>query len=83
MRSKKPGYILSFALNLLVVVFLSLSMLRGYKISFKVKNNLTIFCLIPITLAIPYSANYLETYTEKYHAFIFLLCTVGIFNAFS
>lgn len=59
MPNYKPAYILSFGLNLLVVIFLSISMLRGHHLSFQVKNNLMIFLLVPVTLSIPYSAYYI------------------------
>jgi hypothetical protein len=83
MKDYQPAFILSFGLNLFVVVFLSLAMLRGYLVSFKIKNNLMIFLLIPITLMIPFSAQYELSETTKYYTFVGLLCLVGIFNAFS
>jgi hypothetical protein len=83
MGDYEPAYSFNFALNIVVVIILFWSMLRGYKWSFAMKNNFSTFLLIPITLVLPYAIYYIPEEFEKFTVFLIILTVMGFLNAFS
>ena len=82
MPDYQPSFFVSFGFNLLVMVFLGIVILRGYKLPFAVKNNLMMFVSIPLALLMPLTSEYVEKQSQKFTLFVLLLVVIGMVNSF-
>ena len=71
-----------FGFNLLVMVMLVVIMVKGHLISFRVKNNLTMFLQIIFALALPIICENAESASLKFYVYIGCLFIVGFLNSF-
>lgn len=57
-------------------------MLKGHKISFRIKNNLMTLISIPLALALPLLSQFIDSEKTRFALFIVNLMLIGMVNSF-